>query len=92
METKSGVSSVPPGLFLLTYNILKMAAVHCIMGKGPISLTASLMQHTVNLGHYLIITIFGGPGWPMFSKNTLILYQQDLQLVPYFVKWQLAID
>ena len=31
-----------------------------------------------------------GSGWPMFSENTLMLYQQDLQLVPYFVKWQLA--
>ena len=28
----------------------------------------------------------------MFSENTLILYQQDLQLDPYFLKWQLAID
>ena len=28
----------------------------------------------------------------MFSENTLLLYQKDLQLVPYFVKWQLAID
>ena len=31
-------------------------------------------------------------GWPMFSENTLMLYQQDLKLSPYFVKWQLAID
>ena len=28
----------------------------------------------------------------MFSANTLMLYQQDLQLGPYFVKWQLAIE
>ena len=28
----------------------------------------------------------------MFSDNTLMLYQQDLELGPYFVKWQLAID
>ena len=28
----------------------------------------------------------------MFSENTLLLYQQDLQLGPYFEKWQLAID
>ena len=29
----------------------------------------------------------------MFSENTLMLNQQDLQLGPYFfVKWQLAID
>ena len=33
-----------------------------------------------------------GSGWPMFPENTLLLYQHDLQLVPYFVKWQLAID
>ena len=29
----------------------------------------------------------------MFSKTTLLLYQQDLQLGPYiFMKWQLATD
>ena len=28
----------------------------------------------------------------MFSENTLLLYQQDLQLGPYFVRWQLGID
>ena len=28
----------------------------------------------------------------MFSENTLMLYQQDLELGLYFVKWQLAID
>ena len=28
----------------------------------------------------------------MFSENILMLYQQELQLCPYFVKWQLAID
>ena len=28
----------------------------------------------------------------MFSENTLLLYQQDLQLGPYLEKWQLAID
>ena len=28
----------------------------------------------------------------MFSENTLMLYQQDLELGPYFVKLQLAID
>ena len=28
----------------------------------------------------------------MFSENTLLLYQQDLQLGPYSVKWQPAID
>ena len=28
----------------------------------------------------------------MFFENTLMFYQQDLQLVPDFVKWQLAID
>ena len=27
----------------------------------------------------------------MFSENTLMMYQQDLQLGPYFVKWHLAI-
>ena len=27
----------------------------------------------------------------MVSRNMLMLYQQDLQLDPYFVKWQLAI-
>ena len=36
----------------------------------------------------LIITIFMGSGWPMFSENALMLYQQDLQLGPYFVRWQ----
>ena len=40
---------------------------------------------------FLIITIFMGSGWPTFSKDTLILFQQDLQLDPYFLKWQLAI-
>ena len=39
----------------------------------------------------LIIKNFMGLGWPMFSENTLKLYQQDLQLGPYFVKWQLPI-
>ena len=39
-----------------------------------------------------MITIFIGSGWSMFSENTLMLYQQDLQLFPYFVKLQLAID
>ena len=38
------------------------------------------------------MTIFMGSGWPMFSENTLTLYQQDLELGPYFVKCQLAID
>ena len=28
----------------------------------------------------------------MFFENTLMVYQQDLQLVPYFVKWQQDID
>ena len=31
-----------------------------------------------------------GSGWPMFSENILMLYQQDLQLGPYLVKWQLT--
>ena len=31
-----------------------------------------------------------GWGWPVFSENALLMYQQDLQLGPYFVKWQLA--
>ena len=26
----------------------------------------------------------------MFSENALLMYQQDLQLGPYFVKWQMA--
>ena len=39
-----------------------------------------------------IVTIFMGSGWPMFSENTLMLYQQDLTLGPYFVKWQLEVD
>ena len=38
-----------------------------------------------------MITIFVGSGWPVFSENTLMLYQQYLQLVPYFEKWQLVI-
>ena len=33
-----------------------------------------------------------GSVWPMFSENTLILNQQDFQLGPFLVKWQLAID
>ena len=33
-----------------------------------------------------------GSGWPMLSENTLMLYQQDLQLGPNFVTCQLAID
>ena len=28
----------------------------------------------------------------MFSENTLMLYQQGLQLGPYFVKWQMGMD
>ena len=28
-----------------------------------------------NLGHFIIITIFIGSEWPMFSENTLMLYQ-----------------
>ena len=28
----------------------------------------------------------------MFTENTLMLYQQDLQLGLYFVEWQLTID
>ena len=28
----------------------------------------------------------------MFSENTVMLYQQDLQLGTDFVKWQLSID
>ena len=41
----------------------------------------------------LIVTIFmGWGGGAMIYENTLMLYQQDLQLVPYFVKWQMAID
>ena len=35
-----------------------------------------------NLGHYLNITICMVSGWPMFSENTLMLYQQDLQPSP----------
>ena len=27
----------------------------------------------------------------MFSENTLLLYQQDLKLGLYFVKWQLSL-
>ena len=33
-----------------------------------------------------------GSGWPMFSGNTLMMPQQDLQLGIYFVKWQLAME
>ena len=33
-----------------------------------------------------------GSGWPMFSEDTLMVYQQDLQLGQYFVEWQQAID
>ena len=33
-----------------------------------------------------------GSRLPMFSENNLMLYQQDLQLGPHFVKWQLGID
>ena len=40
----------------------------------------------------LIITISVGSGCHMFSDNILLLCQQDSQLVPYFVKWQLAMD
>ena len=28
--------------------------------------------------------IFMGSGWPMFSENTLMLYQQDLELGPFY--------
>ena len=28
---------------------------------------------------YFIIMIFMGSGWPMFSENTVMWYQQDLQ-------------
>ena len=28
----------------------------------------------------------------MFSENTLMLHQLDVQLGPYFLKWQLPID
>ena len=34
-----------------------------------------LLYILCNLGHFLIITIFIGSGWPMFSENTLILFQ-----------------
>ena len=44
------------------------------------------------LGHFLIIMIFMCSGWPMVSENNLLFYQQDLQLCPYVVKWQMAID
>ena len=47
---------------------------------------------TVIWDTFLIITILMGAGWPMFSENTLMLYHQDLELGPYFVKWQLVID
>ena len=33
-----------------------------------------------------------GSGLPIFSENTLMLYQQDLELGPYFLKLQLGID
>ena len=28
----------------------------------------------------------------MFSENRRMMYRQDLELGPYFVKWQLAMD
>ena len=34
--------------------------------------------------HTIIITIFMGSGWLIFSENTLTLYQQNSQLCPYF--------
>ena len=33
-----------------------------------------------------------GSGRAMFSEHTLMLYQQDLEVGPYFAKWQLMID
>ena len=34
-----------------------------------------------------------GSGWTMFSENyTLMLYQKELQLGPYFMKWHLVTD
>ena len=42
-----------------------------------------------SLGHFLIITLIRVQGG---SENTLILYPQDSQLGPCFLKCQLAID
>ena len=50
------------------------------------------LSSSVNLGHFLIITFFMDSGWPMFSENTFVLYKQDSQLGPYYVKWQLMLD
>ena len=36
----------------------------------------------------MIITIFVGSGWPMFSENTLLLFQEDLQL--RFIFYEMA--
>ena len=51
-----------------------------------------LPQILSNLGHFLIISIFIGSVWPLFSENTAMLYQQALQLGPCFSKWQLMLD
>ena len=42
----------------------------------------------------LKVSIFSGSGWPLFNENTgtLMLYQQDIQLGLYFVKWQLVLE
>ena len=52
--------------------------VHSKMGCA-----VSVLLIPSNLGHFLIIIIFMGSGWPMFSENTLIFFnQQDVQLGP----------
>ena len=64
--------------------------------RHQVDQVAKLIYHKLSAiwGHFLIIimTICMGSGWPLFSENTLMLYQQDLQLDPHFVKWELVTD
>ena len=43
--------------------------------------SCALDESRLSIGRFIM-----GLGWHMFSENALLLYQQDLQLGPYFAK------
>ena len=54
---------------------LLLRALRCvpICPDARVSVIFSCFPHQL----FLMITIFMGSGWPMFYKNTLMLYRQD---------------
>ena len=54
----------------------------CLEHVKKLTMACDYRKFSVICEIFLIITNFMGSGWPMFSENTWVLYQQDLKLGP----------